>query len=302
MYDVSVVIPTYRRERVLVDTVRALLQLSPPVGEILLVDQTERHESATQQVLQTWADAGRIGWLRLATPSIPVAMNRGLLAARGEFVLFLDDDIIPEPELVSAHIDAHRQTHAGLVAGRIIQTWEEDLDFAARDELGFHFAGLRARWIDEFMGGNFSVRRDTAIALGGFDENFVRVAYRFEAEFADRWLQTGHRIYFAPRACIHHLKAISGGTRTFGDHLKTAKPDHAVGEYYFLLRAKGAKQRFRRFLTRPLQALATRHHLRRPWWIPATLGAELLGIVWAIGLYLRGPRLLRQSVVEGPST
>ena len=36
------------------------------------------------------------------------------------------------------------------------------------------------------MGGNFSVRRDIALRLGGFDEQFVRVAYNFEAEFAHR--------------------------------------------------------------------------------------------------------------------
>jgi len=36
--------------------------------------------------------------------------------------------------------------------------------------------------------------------------------------------------------------------------------------------------------------VATRHHLRRPWWIPLTLIAELRGMAWALALFLRGPK------------
>jgi hypothetical protein len=138
------------------------------------------------------------------------------------------------------------------------------------------------------------VRRDLALALGGFDENFVKVAYRFEAEFAHRWRGGGRRIRYAPAACLHHLKVASGGTRSYGEHLTTWRPDHAVGAYYYGLRTGAVGE----FLGRPLRAVATRYHLRRPWRIPATLVAELRGMAWAIGLYLRGPRLLRRPAKE----
>lgn len=45
-------------------------------------------------------------------------------------------------------------------------------------------------------------------------------------------------------------------------------------------------------------SVKTRHHLRRPWWIPVTFFAEGLGFLWALSLALRGPRLL-PSPVEG---
>ena len=60
------------------------------------------------------------------------------------------------------------------------------------------------------MGGNFSIRKDVALRLGGFDQNFVRVAYRFEAEFARRYTSDGRQIWFDPRACLHHLKEHDG--------------------------------------------------------------------------------------------
>ena len=284
---ITVAIPTYRREAVLLDTLVYLLALQPRPAEILVLDQTELHEPATDAALQRLADEGSIRWIRLSEPSIPKAMNQALLLATHDLVLFVDDDIRPEPELLSAHLAAH-ETHGNvIVAGRVIQPWEEGVDFSG--VAAFRFAGLGSAWIDEFMGGNFSVLRATALALGGFDENFVRVAYRFEAEFAYRFRATGRRIWFEPAACLHHLKDGSGGTRTFGDHLTTWRPDHAVGAYYFGLRTAA----WRELLLRPVRAVLTRFHLRHPWHIVSTLWAELNGLAWALRLNSRGPKYVK---------
>lgn len=283
---VSIVIPTYRREVVLLDTLRALLALEQPAAEILVVDQTEQHEARTETALGEMASHGSIRWLRLAEASIPKAMNAGLMHASHPVVLFLDDDIRPAPGLVAAHYAAHAAATDMLVAGRVIQPWEEGLDHSLQPS--FHFAGTRPQRINEFMGGNFSIRRATALALGGFDQNFVRVAYKFEAEFAHRFRASGRGIVFEPAAWLHHLKAGSGGTRTFGEHLTTWRPDHAVGAYYYGLRTGEVGV----FATRPLRAVATRYHFRHPWRIPGTLIAELSGMLWALGLFLRGPSRL----------
>jgi glycosyltransferase involved in cell wall biosynthesis len=292
---VSIVIPTYRREAVLVDTVHSLLAQQPAAGEIILVDQTEQHEPATDAELARLAREGRIRWLRQSPPSIPQAMNRGLLEARHEFVLFLDDDIRPEPDLLAAHHATHLAHDDIIVAGRVLQPWDEGLDYSACTR--FHFATLQPRWIGEFMGGNFSLRRATALALGGFDENFVRVAYRFEAEFAHRFTGGGRRIRFEPAACLHHLKASGGGTRSYGEHLTAWRPDHAVGAYYYSLRT-GA---WREFSARPLRAVTTRYHLSHPWRVPGTLLAELSGMAWAFALFLRGPRTMPATTERMPA-
>ena len=288
---ISVAIPTYRREAILLDTLVYLLALQPRPAEILVLDQTELHKPATDAELQRLADEGSIRWIRLSEPSIPKAVNQALLLATHDLVLFVDDDIRPEPELLSAHLAAH-ETHGNvIVAGRVIQPWEEGVDFSG--VAAFRFAGLGSAWIDEFMGGNFSVLRATALALGGFDENFVRVAYRFEAEFAYRFRATGRRIWFAPTACLHHLKDSDGGTRTYGDHLTTWRPDHAVGAYYFGLRTAA----WRELLVRPVRAVLTRFHLKHPWHMVGTLWAELRGLAWALRLHSRGPKYVKPNEV-----
>jgi GT2 family glycosyltransferase len=252
-----------------------------------VVDQTRTHEPDAQSRLQELEASGAIRWLRLEQPSIPAAMNCALIAARHDIILFLDDDIRPEPGLVAAHHGAHQAQSDVLVAGKVIQPWDEGRDYSA--DMHFHFATDSSRWVREFMGGNFSIRRSTALALHGFDENFVRVAYRFEAEFAHRLLASGRRIYYDPAACLHHLKASLGGTRTYGEHLTTWRPDHAVGAYYFALRTHNLRD----FVKRPLRSVATRYHLRHPWRVPPTLLAELRGMAWALALYARGPRHLQ---------
>ena len=287
---ITIAIPTYGRDQVLVDTIRRILAFLPPPAEVIILDQTKEHVPEVGRILEAWHRSGAIRWLHLSKPLIPGAMNRGLLEASHQFVLFLDDDIVPDSDLLQKHLCALEKTGAALVAGKVVQPWQEATEFSETE--GFHFASTRAGWICEFMGGNFTVRRDIAIRLGGFDEQFVRVAYNFEAEFAYRLNFAGYRIFYEPAACIHHLKVSDGGTRTFGDHLRSCRPDHAVGAYYFILRTWSGWKSLGHLLGRPLRAIATRHHLCRPWWIAATLIAEFSGMVWALMLAAQGPRYL----------
>ncbi|RUM39817.1 MAG: hypothetical protein DSY70_04880 [Desulfobulbus sp.] len=299
---ISVAIPSYQREQVLLDTIEQVLALDTLPLEILVVDQTPIHGQNVEEGLQALAAEERIHWLRLKKPSIPAAMNRALLVAQGEVVLFLDDDVELVSEIVSAHVAAHQKNKVALVAGQVIQNWQTVLDeddpwYDVNPEDSpdaFRFNSCRPSTIFRFMGGNFSVNTEVALKLGGFDENFVKVAYNFEAEFADRLLAAGHTILFYPKASIRHLKTESGGTRSFGDHLTTLSPSHAVGRYYYQLAAKnkGRVEKYLHIISGPFRAISTRFHLLHPWWIPVTFVAECSGIVWALSLHARGPRLL----------
>jgi GT2 family glycosyltransferase len=295
MIPLSVAIPTYGREAVLLDTVAALLQLDPPPGELLLLDQTTNHEAATAELLGHWAEQGLIHWVRLPFPSIPRAMNQALLIARGERVLFLDDDIRPGRLLLQAHRDGGQAWPGALIAGRVLQPWhrgQPDTDAPPANRKGFRFNTLIPGPCGHFMGGNFSIPRTLALRLGGFDENFGQVAYRFEAEFSHRWRKQGHPIRYQPQALIEHLQAPRGGTRSFGGHLTTIRPDHAVGAHYYRLRTQGLPQALLGCLADSCRAVMTRHHLRHPWWIPLGLLAQLRGFAWGLRLHAKGPSLL----------
>jgi GT2 family glycosyltransferase len=297
---VSIVIPTYRREQVLLDTLDALLRQNPAAREILVVDQTEEHEPATVARLAAWDSAGHIRWLRRGRPSVTAAMNAGLLAARFPLVLFLDDDIIPGPGLTAAHTCNYRDPAVVGVVGQILQPGQSPAEPPARRplsgiwrDLDFPFNSTRPAEIDNSMAGNLSVRRDVALWAGGFDENFTGVAYRFETEFARRLRRvSGGKVVFDPAASLRHLQAARGGTRAYGDPLCSANPVHSVGEYYLAFRESRGWERVGFILWRMFRSVRTRFHLARPWCIPVKLTSEIRGLAWAARLHRHGPALL----------
>jgi glycosyltransferase involved in cell wall biosynthesis len=292
MTQLSVAIPSYGREEVLVDSIHALLALEPPPWELLLIDQTPRHTVAVEEQLGRWQQEGRLRWLRQQPPSITQAMNRALLEARGDRVLFVDDDIVPSAELLTAHIQAGHLHPETLIAGRVLQRWHQG-QADAESQQPFSWNTLQPRPCRDFIGCNFSVPRLAAIRLGGFDNNFVQVAYNYEAEFAHRWRQAGHPIEYVPTALVHHLQTEQGGTRSYGKRVISLKPAHAVGRYYFFLRTRALPLALVRGMVAMARTVRTRHHLRKPWWIPVTLIAETRGLLWALKLHLRGAQLLR---------
>jgi GT2 family glycosyltransferase len=140
------------------------------------------------------------------------------------------------------------------------------------------------------MAGNLSVRRDKALQIGGFDENFIGVAYRFETEFAHRIWAQGGKILFQPEASIHHLRAPSGGTRSHGNHLTSVSPLHGVGDFYFALRQGLSLATLIYMARRPFREVCTRFHLKHPWWIPVKFLGEIRALLLAIRLRRQGPR------------
>lgn len=146
-------------------------------------------------------------------------------------------------------------------------------------DLRFSFNAAERRDVENVIACNLSVRRSRALSIGGFDDNFIGVAYRFETDFARRLIAAGGRIRFEPAASLHHLKAPGGGTRTWGDHKSSASPMHSVGDYYFALRHV---RPFWPYVVRRLRSnVLTRFHLRHPWTIAPKIIGEIRGLVLA---------------------
>lgn len=279
----TIAIPTYERGAVLCDTIELLLALEPRAGEILIVDQTPAHPPEVGRRLQAWNESGAIRLLHMDAPSIPHAMNTALRAATSPYVLFLDDDIIPAPNLVAGHAAALKQDGVWAVVGQVLQPGETPAHFDEATlrrgfirDLEFRFTHDTPCDVRNVMAGNLSVDRERALSIGGFDERYTAVAYRFETDFALRLIAAGGRIRYEPAASIRHLKAPGGGVRMWGDHRTSASPVHSMGDYRF---ARAHVPHFWRYVARRLKNnVATRYHLRHPWTIPSKLVGEFRGL------------------------
>lgn len=304
----SIVIPTYRREQVLIDTIQYLQPLREYLGqptELLIIDQTEHHQAATEEALSNWSEAGVINWIRLPEPHLTRAMNIGLGESAGEIVLFLDDDVIPSNQLLEEHIHAHsRYKDAWAVVGQVLQpgqTTDRRLHprktrSPLKQDLDFPFNSSHDAWIENAIACNLSLKRLEALKVGGFDMNFPPpVASRFETEFAKRLVREGGKIRFVPSASIRHLAAGSGGTRSRGSHLKSASSRYGVGDCYFALRC-GQGWELVWYLTRkPFREVRTKFHLKNPWWIPIKLFGEIKALLRARKLAQGPPALMKHK-------
>jgi GT2 family glycosyltransferase len=283
----SVVIPTYQRERVLVNTLEALLLLVRPGDEVLLIDQTPTHQPDVGADLERLSSSGRVRWCRRPEPGICRAMNSGACLARNDLLLFLDDDIVPSSRLLEVHRDVLARPDAPpATCGQVLQPWDEGRVDHVRDFAeGFHFAYSRECDVLGLMGGNFGIRRQTFLDLGGLDENFFGVAYRWEAELSYRiFHKMGRLVRFLPEASIRHLQAPAGGTRSYGTTHTWRHISGSVGDYYFAMKclptARALRHTFRRILREPVN----RSTIRRPWVIPSLMLREVVAWCWALRL------------------
>ena len=282
---ISVVLPTFKRERLLVDTVAALLPLLKEGDEILVIDQSLAHEAETDTALTIWAERQEIRWVRKTRPSQGEAMNAAAWLATGDILLFLDDDINPSLSLLDAHREAHAKD-SGLpaVCGQVLQPWNEGPVAQVRNfELGFDTAYAKRAEIISLIGANFSMRRARYIEFGGMDENYREPNYRNDAELAYRIVNRLHRrIAFVPEASVRHLLA-PGGNRAFGAKDTWGGIGGSIGDYYFALRrlplAASAWHCLRRLVKEPVN----RYTIRRPWLIPGLYLREVVAFSRAVG-------------------
>ncbi len=140
--------------------------------------------------------------------------NRGAReAGEDDVVVFLDDDIDPQPGFLAAHAEAHREASEEIVAlgyyppARIpdpslwalrIRAWWED-HFRRKAEPGHQWTYV------DLVDGNSSMRRATLLDAGGYDERF-RGGRRQDWELGIRLLERGTRFEYHPNALgVHRL-------------------------------------------------------------------------------------------------
>ena len=211
----SLVIPSYNREELLIQTLRCALAQQHADLEILLIDQTKTHQPATQAFLDE--NRGRFMHVRPDFASVTKARNEGLRRAAGEIIIFIDDDVSFGPGFVTAHLAAHADG-TDVVQGRVTEqdskhpsqpTWLTDsLRFKGGDNYD------RDGKTNNITGCNFSIRRQVVDRIGYFDENFKGISVREESDFARRAFKAGLSFKFSAEAALFHHRSLTGGVGT----------------------------------------------------------------------------------------
>jgi len=220
---VSVIIPVYNQIEYTVGCLDSLSAHQTRFRfEIIVVDDCS--SDSTEQHLR------EIPWLRyIRQPQnggFIESCNTGLAAARGDYVLFLNNDTRVQPgwldELVTSFTTF---PNAGLVGSKLIYpdgTLQEAGGIVWRDGSAWNYGNRQdpqkpefcyARKVDYCSGASIALPRALMEELGGFD-TYYKPAYYEDTDLAMRVRAIGRDVIYQPLSKVIHYEGVTSGTDT----------------------------------------------------------------------------------------
>lgn len=218
--DASVVVCTYNRCASLADTLMAIAALEVPsdfVWELIVVDNNSR--DATRETVERF-QAGQptlcVRYLFQPEQGLSHARNIGISAAVGEFLVFTDDDVLPDPDWLAVLVTGMRQHRCAAAGGRIDPLWLAEPPRWLTERF-YGFLALRsdpdgpkeARAADEMpFGACLAFERAIFAEVGLFDPQLGRkgnvLAGGEEIDLLMRIVGQGGRVMYFPQARVRH--------------------------------------------------------------------------------------------------
>ncbi len=217
----SVIIPVYGKMPYTAACLRALAaDGETPPCEVIVVDDASPDGSGEALAV--------VAGLRLLRQpenrGFIAACNAGAAAARGEFLVFLNNDTEPRPGWLAALLDTFTQrADCGLAGAKLIYPdgrLQEAGGIVFADGSGWNYGRFGdpadprycyLREADYCSGAAIAIRRALFERLGGFDPRYTP-AYYEDTDLAFRVRAAGLKVYYQPRAEVIHHEGITSGT------------------------------------------------------------------------------------------
>jgi len=208
---ISVVIPTRNRAALLAESIDCIECQTIPQDEYEVVVIDNDSSDDTRSVLEQ--KAGRYPNLRLGYQEkrgAAATRNAGLRLAKGEFILFIDDDVQAQPTLIETHLEWQRRHPNTSVIGAVTMPWGETSDpflRYLRDHriLNPYTPSKGPIDFSYYHTCNVSTPNQLLQNLGGFNENF-QIYGMEDIELGYRLEKSGCRMVFAPDARAIHYR------------------------------------------------------------------------------------------------
>jgi GT2 family glycosyltransferase len=201
-----------------------LNQSLPPDGyEIIVVDNgsTDDTRAAMERIQKR--NGTRVRYVHENRPGLHNGRHRGFGEARGEILVFADDDIIATPMWLESILKSFTSDDVALVGGKILPKWEGEVPdwisvFKKETEFGWvngylsllDFGNAPQEIPGKYVFGcNFSIRRNVLTECGGFHPDGMPqdlIQYRGDGEtaLANTVQARGYKIMYEPKAVIYH--------------------------------------------------------------------------------------------------
>jgi GT2 family glycosyltransferase len=214
-FKLSVVIPTYHRYECLYTVLELLGRQTVKPFEVIVVDQTPLNKRPVSFYEKFKSIHLKI--LNLEKPSYSIARNEGARFSTGDVILFLDDDIEFEKDLIENHLKVITEESVDVVVGSSSQskTLEGSIDnrnYRLLDPLTSLLKERRGKWegmVFGIIGLNTSVKRNVFLRTGGFDEFIPRME---DMELGYRLFRIGAKMFRSYKPFVYHKRWLKGGS------------------------------------------------------------------------------------------
>jgi len=218
----SVIIPNWNGWRYLRPCLASLAAQTYRCFEIIVVDNAST-DGSVEAVRREFPNVRVLALTRNGGYS--AGCNAGVREARGEIVVFLNNDIEAEPTWLEALLDAlDRHPDAGSAASRMMLYDQPTHIHSAGDTYGVDgLPDSRGVWqpygppydLERYVfggcGGTLAYHKDVLDEIGLFDETFFM--YCEDVDLNWRAQLAGYRCIYTPDAVVrHHLSATGGGS------------------------------------------------------------------------------------------
>jgi GT2 family glycosyltransferase len=212
---ISVILHTYYRYECLETVLRLLSDQTLKPLEVVISDQTPLNDRPTGFYKKFKELPLKV--INLEKPTHAPAQNRGARASKGDILLFLDDDIEFNKDLLEQHVTVMEEENVDVVMG-VVSGLRNLPDSSNRntsnfDPISIFLKGPHSRWNGMALhvhGLNTSIRREIFLESGGFDEKIPRMA---DIELGYRLFRSGAKIYHSEKPFVYHKRWHKGGTR-----------------------------------------------------------------------------------------
>ena len=220
--DITVCICTHNRPRYVGDCLEGLRRQTMEAGrfETLIIDSAS-HDAARVTLARLAAAQPNTRLIRVDQPGVSLARNAGAAAARTEYIAYIDDDAIPNPDWVASIIRVltECEVRPAIIGGRILPRWEAPLPpwwpASLRGVLSIieHEGSGEYRTPDlphglEPYAANMIVHVPTMRAAGGFGTELGRHAGALlsdeDVQLAWYLQDAGHGVRYDSRILVHH--------------------------------------------------------------------------------------------------
>lgn len=175
---VSICLTHYNRPKLLRQAVDSLLEQDYPNLEVILVDDGSTSKAAARMLQTLESEFAHRGWkiLRLQNGYLGKARNTATREARGDYLLFMDDDNVARPNMVSRFVQAAVSSGADLVT-TVFEVFSGNKAPNAKTRIVERFLPVgdivSFSVVTNAIGdANSLIRRDLFERLGGFSEDY----------------------------------------------------------------------------------------------------------------------------------